>query len=525
MGVPLRVLVIEDSDDDTALVLRELKKAGYDLDFTRVDSPDALTASLASRDWDLIICDFSMPKLSGTEALKLVRSLGSEAPFIFVSGTMGEDTAVAAMKDGAQDYLIKTNLKRLVPAVQRELREAEERRQRRKLEQHVHQLQKFEAIGRLAGGIAHDFNNAIGAILGWAELGCNEAQPGSSFHERFAKIRGQAHWASRLTSQLLAFARRQLLQQKKINLNILVEETMTLLERVLGEQIEIRKSLAPDLRVTSVDPTQVEQALMNLCLNARDAMPKGGQLTIETRNVEIAKEYCRHRTYAQPGPHVILSVSDTGIGMDSGTLEKVFEPFFTTKEMGRGTGLGLATVYGVVRQHGGFIYAYSQPGKGSAFSLYFPATSGAHEQVEAKYDGQTCTGAETILLADDHDGIRESAREMLQGLGYHVIPAENGARALELFKTNCDSIDLVIMDVVMPSLSGPDAYSQISTIRPGIPVIFTSGYSTESESLKSAIDRGTVILQKPYSLKNLSQAVRNALDSPAPLNAALPAKS
>ena len=516
MGIALRLLLIEDSEDDALMIVRELKRAGYDVEYKRVDAPATLESIVTSDEWDLVISDFSMPKFSGTDALKVVRSLGLEIPFIFVSGTMGEETAVAALKDGAQDYLVKTNLKRLAPAVQRELREAEERHKRRQLEQHVHQLQKFEAIGRLAGGIAHDFNNAIGAILGWAELGCDETQSGTAPFERFKKIRDQAQWAGRLTSQLLAFARRQVLQQKKVDLNTLVRETMTLLERTLGEQIEIRMVLAPEIDVTSVDPTQVEQVVMNLCLNARDAMPGGGQMVIETRNVEIGEEYRRQHAYARLGPHVMLSVSDTGIGMDEATLEKIFEPFFTTKEMGRGTGLGLATVYGVVKQHGGFIHAYSEPGKGSAFRLYFPAATGTHEQRGVKREERVRRGTETILLADDHAGIRESACEMLEGLGYHVILAGNGADAVELFKANCQRIDLAVMDVVMPTLSGPEAYLEISSVRPGIPVIFTSGYSAESESLKSAIHRGSLVLEKPYSLKALGQAIRDALDSRPP---------
>jgi two-component system cell cycle sensor histidine kinase/response regulator CckA len=511
MGIPLRVLMIEDSEDDAALAVRELKRAGYDIAFTRVDNPNALRSALSAEEWDIVVSDFSMPLFSGTDALKLVRAT-SEVPFIFVSGTMGEDVAVAALKDGAQDYLIKTHLKRLVPAVQRELREAEERRQRKRMEQHIQQLQKFEAIGRLAGGIAHDFNNAIGAILGWAEMGYQEAQQGTSFHDRFEKIRDQAKWAGRLTSQLLAFARRQVLQPRKINLNTLVEESMNLLHRIIGEQIEVRIRAAEDLHVTEADPTQIEQALMNLCLNARDAMSSAGTLTIETRNVEIGEEYCRHHGYGRPGNYVMLAVSDTGVGMDNATLVRVFEPFFTTKEMGRGTGLGLATVYGVVKQHGGFIDTYSELGNGSVFRLYFPSASGVAAAREPQPENGSPRGSETILLADDHDGLRESAKEMLEGLGYRVIPAGNGLEAVQLFKANTDKIDLVILDVVMPSLTGPEAYSQISAIRSGIKVIFTSGYSAESTLLKTAIEKGSPILQKPYGLRSLSQTIRSTLD-------------
>jgi two-component system cell cycle sensor histidine kinase/response regulator CckA len=512
MGIPLRVLLIEDSEDDAWIIVRELKRAGYEVDFQRADSATALQATLSAHGWDLVISDFSMPGFSGTDALKLVRSTGSDAPFIFVSGTMGEDVAVAALKDGAQDYLIKTNLKRLVPAVQRELREAQERRQRKSLEQHVHQLQKFEAIGRLAGGIAHDFNNAIGAILGWAEMGFEEASQETRFRDRFQKIRDQAKWAGRLTSQLLAYARRQVLQPKKINLNALVEESMNLLRRIIGEQIEVRVVPGANLNITLADPIQVEQALMNLCLNARDAMPNGGALIIETRNVDIGEEYCRQHAYARPGNYVMLSVSDTGVGMDCATLEHVFEPFFTTKEMGKGTGLGLATVYGVVKQHEGFIYAYSEPGNGTIFHLYFPTAGGAPQPTETRREDQSRRGTGTILLADDHQGLRESATEMLESLGYRVIPATNGIEAVQLFQAQADQICLVILDVMMPGLSGPDTYTKISAIRPGIGVIFASGYSAEVAPLQAALGNGIPLLQKPYGLVALSQMVCSVLE-------------
>jgi signal transduction histidine kinase len=512
MDVPLRLLIIEDSDDDAALVVRELKRAGYEVAFKRVDTPEMLKSALAGQDWDLAISDFSMPQFLGTDALKLVRSMGCEAPFIFVSGTMGEDTAVAALKEGAQDYIIKTHLKRLVPAVQRELREAEDRRERKRLEQHVHQLQRFEAIGRLAGGVAHDFNNIIGAILGWAEMGCEEAEPNSRLRERFQRIREQSQRAVKLTSQLLAFGRKQILQRRKVNLNVLVEEEMNLLRRVIGDDIEVRVLAAQDLQVTLADPTQVEQVIMNLCLNARDAMAGGGQLIIETQNIEIGEEYCRNHAYGRPGSYVLLSVSDTGSGMDAATMERIFEPFFTTKELGRGTGLGLATVYGIVKQHGGFIYAYSEPGKGTSFKVYLRADSGNHEPLETRRDEQPLRGTETILLAEDHEGLRESAQEMLQALGYRTIVASDGREALELFKTNSERIDLIIMDVVMPLLNGPEAFLEMSALRPGISVIFTTGYTSEAASLISLVEKGAAILQKPYSLTSLSQMVRGALE-------------
>jgi two-component system, cell cycle sensor histidine kinase and response regulator CckA len=516
MGAPLRLLIIEDSEDDCALIVRELKRGGYEPAFKRVDSQDALKPVLALQDWDLVISDFSMPQFSGSDALKMVRTTGSDAPFIFVSGTMGEDTAVEALKNGAQDYLVKTNLKRLVPAVQRELREAGERRERKRLEQHVQQLQKFEAIGRLAGGIAHDFNNAIGAIMGWAEIGCEEAEPGTRFHDRFERIHSQAVWAGKLTSQLLTFARRQVLQPRATNLNTSIDEGIKLLHRVIGEQIEVRVHKDQDLNITLVDPTQVEQAIMNLCLNARDAMSEGGILTLETRNVEIDEQYCRQHPSGRPGRYVMLSVSDTGAGMDKETLDQVFEPFFTTKELGRGTGLGLATVYGVVKQHEGFVYAYSEPGNGTVFRLYFPVVIGATETRAVKREEPPQKGTGTILLADDYEALRESTRAMLEELGYEVMCAQDGLEAVQLFMMNADKIDLVLLDVVLPAHSGPEVYAQISALRPGTPVIFASGYTAENALLKSAIQKGVAILEKPFRMSSLSRAIRDALAPEAP---------
>jgi two-component system cell cycle sensor histidine kinase/response regulator CckA len=512
MGTPLRLLIVEDSEDDAALLLRELKRGGYDVIHERVDTPAALTSALDRQKWDLVISDHSMPHFTGIDALHLLRSKGSRIPFIFVSGTIGEETAVSALKDGAQDYLMKTNLKRLVPAVQRELREAEERGERERLEQQVQQLHKFETIGRLAGGIAHDFNNVIGAILGWAELCSQETKPGTQLHERIHKIIDQADRATALTSQLLSFARRQFLQPKRIDLNMYVLQSSSLLRRVIGEHIAITVQTAKDLHVMLADPSQIDQVLMNLCLNARDAMPKGGRLVLETRNIEITEEYCRLVTYARPGNYVLLSVSDTGAGMDAATIEQIFEPFFTTKELGKGTGLGLATVYGIVKQHCGFINVESEVGKGTTFQIYLPASTGMAEPREAASDEKVRKGSETILLAEDHDGLRQSAQEMLEALGYRVLLAADGFDAVRLFKANSAQIELVVLDVVMPGLSGPETYSQMAAIRPDLRVVFTTGYTSEVASLTTMIDKGAAFLQKPYGQRSIGVKIRDVLD-------------
>ncbi len=511
MGTPLRLLLIEDSEDDALLLLRHLQNGGFTITHQRVDSDVALRAALDINEWDLVISDHSMPHFSGSTALQILRAKNPDVPFIFVSGTIGEETAVRALKSGAQDYLMKTNITRLVPAIQRELKEVAERRERTRLEQQVTQLQRFEAIGRLAGGIAHDYNNVIGAIMGWAELGRDEAQ-GTRFHGRFRKIHEQAERAARLTSQLLAFARRQVLTRRRISVNEVVAEGTSLLQRLIGEHIEVRRRLAADLRLVLADAVQIDQVIMNLCLNARDAMHQGGRLSIETQNVEVGEDFCRTHSYARPGQYVLLTVSDTGLGMDAATVEHIFEPFFTTKELGQGTGLGLSTVYGVVKQHDGIVTVESELGKGTTFRIYLPVAVGEREPRDTLPKAQGRRGTETILLAEDHHGLREAAQEMLELLGYQVITAIDGAIAVQTFKTNSDRIDLVVLDVVMPGLSGPEAYSQMTAIRPTLPVVFTTGHTTEVGILSSMVKHGASVLQKPYNSASLSQTIRDVLD-------------
>ncbi len=512
MTAPLRVLVVEDSEADAALLGRELRRGGYEVVLQRVDSASAMAAALNDGRWDLVIGDYSMPHFSGTDALKLLRARDSEIPFIFVSGTIGEEKAVAALKMGAQNYVMKDNLGRLLPAVQRELQEVAQRRERKRLEQEVQRLQKFEAIGRLAGGIAHDFNNALGVVQGWAEMAHEEAPPGTPLQKKIQAILDQTRRSARLTSQLLAFARHQVLQPRNISLNALVSETTGLLQNLIGEQIELKTLLNPDEQIVRADPSQIEQVLMNLCLNAKDAMPHGGRLLITTENVDIDEDYQRAHAYASAGKYVRLSVSDSGVGMDSDTLERIFEPFFTTKEIGKGTGLGLATVYGIVKQHRGFVNVYSEPGQGSVFRVYLPSDAGVPEMPAPQTSEMITRGTEVILVAEDHDALREMAHETLASQGYRPILASDGVEALRLFKAKAKGIQLVILDVVMPGLNGPDAYTQMSAIKPGLPVIFTTGYTAEMVSLNHKIEEGASFLQKPYSRQALARAVRNALN-------------
>jgi two-component system, cell cycle sensor histidine kinase and response regulator CckA len=512
MEIPLKLLVVEDSEADTELLVRAIRKGGYEVSYKRVDTREALHASLLEP-WDLVISDHSMPGFSGVAALDMVREKQLDVPFIFVSGTIGEDIAVDAMRVGAQDYIMKGNLARLLPAIDRELREAKRRAEHKRTEIRMRQLEKFEAIGKLAGGIAHDFNNVIGAIMGWAELGSDEVPEGSLAGKYFKQIRTQSERAAGLTRQLLAYARRQTLEPRIINLNQLIGETTTLLQKVIGEQIEMKLELAPDLEPTRADASQLEQVLMNLCFNARDAMPNGGQLLIETQNVELDESYTQRHEYARPGRYAALSVSDTGIGMDEATMSRVFEPFFTTKEVGKGTGLGLATAYGIVKQHDGLIEVYSELDKGTMFRVYLPASGGKTQgSVEAGKEDAVRGGTETILVAEDHAGNREMVDEILRKLGYRVVVAKDGEEALEKFREKQSEIAMVLLDVVMPKMGGPEAYEKIRTLKPDVPVIFTSGYSERSARLASLTSQGAMLLQKPCGPKTLARKIREVLD-------------
>jgi len=384
----------------------------------------------------------------------------------------------------------------------------------RAMERQLRQSQKFEAIGQLAGGIAHDFNNALGAILGWAELGFDQNRGTPKVAERFSRIREQAERAAALTRELLAFARRQVLQPRAVDLNDVTSGLVSLLDKIIGKHIELKLEQAK-LDSVKADPMQIEQMLMNLCLNARDAMPDGGRLVIETEMVELDESYCRFYPCVTPGCYAVISVSDTGMGMDTETRERIFEPFFTTKERSKATGMGLATVYGIVQQHGGFIHVYSEPSHGSLFRVYLRAMdSAATEGAAAKAPRPSVAemrGTETILLADDHESIREMSRQTLVSLGYRVLSARDGEEALRLCEH--DQPALAILDVVMPKLGGAATAATLAGRFATMPVLFTSGYSAGSGGMP-VCDAKSRYLHKPYSPTTLGRLVRKILDEP-----------
>jgi len=382
----------------------------------------------------------------------------------------------------------------------------------RAMERQLRQAQKFEAIGQLAGGVAHDFNNVVGAILGWAELGLEENRDRAKVMERFSRIKEQAERAAALTRELLAFSRRQVLQPQAIDLNTVTSGLVSFLDKVISKNIELKVLTAP-LEAVKADPTQIEQVLMNLCLNARDAMPNGGRMAVETEMVELDEAYARFYPGVTIGRYAVLSVADTGMGMDAETRERIFEPFFTTKERGKGTGMGLATVYGIVKQHGGFIHVYSEPGQGSLFRVYLPVLEGAMAEGSSSKVPVASVGGlrgtEIILIAEDHESIREMARQTMVGLGYRVLSAADGEEALRLCAEDTPAI--AILDVVMPKLGGVATAQKLTMNFRGLPVIFTSGYSQDSENVGSAAANAHY-LQKPYSPMALGRLVREILD-------------
>jgi len=633
MGKPLRVLMVEDSEDDALLVLRELRAAGYDPTHERVDTAAALEASLDRHPWDLVIGDYSMPHFSGTAALAILRERGLDIPYICVSGTITEELAVAAMKAGANDYVTKGQLKRLLPAIERELREAQARatlrateasfatlvehapvgiyrsspegrflsanaavvrmlgyesaadvlgldmardvyadaaeRQRlverdtysdrqydsveatwkrrdgrlltvqlsvravrnragqveyyetfvrdvtdqRRLQQQVLQSQKMEAVGRLAGGIAHDFNNLLTVITSYSDLLLEDLAPGDAKRDDLEQVRKAADGAAALTRQLLAFSRQQAVEPRVVSLNTVVEGLHKILRRVIGEDIELTTTLAPDLGAVRADVGQLEQVLMNLAVNARDAMPTGGRLTVETANVEHDPDYARDREAAAVRQFAMLAVSDTGCGMDEATKARIFEPFFTTKEPGKGTGLGLATVYGIVKQAGGFIWVYSEPGQGTSFKIYLPEVDATAERTTAVAGARAPRGTETVLLVEDAAAVRAVTKQVLERQGYVVLEAPDGEAALRLAQQHRGPIHLLLTDVVMPRVSGRELAERLTQVRPDMRVLYASGYTDDSVVRHGILELGTAYLQKPFSPESLARKVRDVLDA------------
>jgi PAS domain S-box-containing protein len=385
--------------------------------------------------------------------------------------------------------------------------------ERAALDEQLRQAQKMESVGQLAGGVAHDFNNILTGISGYTELALERLDTASPMREDLAEVLRLAKRAAELTRQLLAFSRRQTLQPQVLNINDMIADTAKMLKRVLSEDIDLHFAPAPDLGNVRADPMQMEQVLMNLAINARDAMPAGGKLTIETANVELDEDYADHHVSVIPGRYVMMAVSDTGHGMDAATRSRLFEPFFTTKEKSKGTGLGLATAYGIVKQHGGNIWVYTEPGNGATFKIYLPRVEEAASATEPAAEPNVQRGEETILVVEDEPAVRAVAERALKARGYALLTASSAEEAEGLFSEHSERISLLLTDVVLPGINGPRLYDRLRIANPGLKVLYMSGHTGNATVHQGVLDAGVAFMQKPFTLEMIARKVRQVLDS------------
>jgi len=395
---------------------------------------------------------------------------------------------------------------------------------RRQLEEQLRQAQKMDAVGRLAGGVAHDFNNLLMVINGYTEVLLEQLEKSSPMHHKVQSIQQAADRAATLTRQLLAFSRKQLLELKVIDVNSVIGDMERLLRPLIGENIELVTRLSTQTGHTRADAGQLEQVIMNLVVNAKDAMPEGGKLTIQSSDVTVRQNFSEHR-FIQPGRYAVISVADTGHGMDTETQSRIFEPFFTTKEKGKGTGLGLSTVYGIVKQSSGYVFAESELGAGTTFYVYLPRVEESAEELSpAKSQQNDAGGCETVLLVEDEESVRELVRLTLASRGYQVLEAENGECGLRIAESFKEHIDILITDVVMPGIGGRELARKLLLLRPGISVLYLSGYTEDAVVTRGALGPRTAFLQKPFTLQNLAKKVREVLlsrSAPPPATASM----
>lgn len=385
--------------------------------------------------------------------------------------------------------------------------------ERKKIEQQLRLAQRMEAIGQLAGGIAHDFNNLLAVIMGSADIIVDALPRGDPLGRKVEMIRSAGSSAADLVRQLLAFSRQQMVQPLVLNVPKIIARTQAMLQRIIGEDIEFKVIVEDSVGSIKADPGQIEQVLLNLAANARDAMPKGGRLSIHASNVELDESDRKKHAPVVPGPYVMLAIEDTGCGMDLKTQARIFDPFFTTKALGKGTGLGLATVYGIVKQTGGYIWVYSELGHGTIFRVYLPRVGKAIQTAQREAsETEALQGSETILLAEDSESLREMAQEYLESIGYRVLSAVSGEKALQRAKDFQGPIHLLLTDVVMPEMSGPELANHMTSLRPGVKIIFTSGYSDDAITRQGILDPKVAFIQKPYRPKALAKKVRQVLN-------------
>ena len=521
---PVSILHLEDEERDARLIRSQLVLEGVACAVTRVEREADFREALARGGFDLILGDHALPDFDGLSALALARQTCPDVPFICVSGSIGEELAIETLKNGATDYVLKQRLSRLGPAVRRALEEQRERVRRREaeaaiatLEAQLRHSQKLEAVGELAGGIAHDFNNLLTVINGYCERLITAVDDNSLFRTDLELIHKAGQRAASLTRQLLAFSRRQALEARPLDVNAIVRDIERILARVIGENTTILTTLDPALGAVEADPGQLEQVLMNLAINARDAMPEGGTITIETSNLDIADEDDVAVCSLPPGRYIQLALRDTGHGMDEATAAQIFEPFFTTKAPGKGTGLGLSTVYGIVAQSGGRVAVESRPGHGTTMRVFLPRIEATRPQPNsASAPVPVVCGHETLLLVEDEDFVRELIREFLLTAGYTVLEAASAEDALALIADSRTHIDLLIADVVLPGMSGTVLGGRLRRLMPRMETLYISGYPGDSMFGAEIFDPGAAFLPKPFTRHLLTRKVREVLNARPP---------
>jgi signal transduction histidine kinase len=470
---------------------------------------------IAADQHDVYLIDQRLPDGTGVELIREAKAKGATKPFILLTGFGSGALDEAALREGAADYvekhLLSTHLER---SIRYALRHWEAGRQLQASEEQLRHAQKMEAIGRLAGGVAHDFNNLLTAIIGYTDLISDRLDVDEQTARDVTEIRRAADRATALTRQLLAFSRRQFLNPTVLDVNETVSGLLQMLPRLIGDHIETTTRLWPALALIKADASQVEQIVMNIVLNARDAMPTGGQLTIQTANVDLTDDRIRAEGLTiPPGDYVMVSVSDTGTGMDAATRARAFEPFFTTKPSGKGTGLGLATVYGIVDQTGGGIAIDTAPGKGTSIRIYLPATTALMEPERPTVAPMKTEGNETLLLVEDNAAVRQLSVRALRKRGYTVFDARNADEAIEWAAQSGIKPQLLVTDVVMPGLSGPNLAAKLVEHNPQLRVLYMSGYNDDATAVQGAFWSGVSLLQKPFSPTQLAQRVRMTLDA------------
>jgi signal transduction histidine kinase len=494
----LRLLLVEDLPADAELMLAELHRGGLDADVERVDREDAYLAAL-NRSLDIVLSDFNVPGFGALRALQLLKERAPEVPFIVVSGSIGEETAVELLRNGASDYLLKDRMGRLPQAVRRAIDQRRLEREKRQLEEQFRQAQKMEAIGQLAGGVAHDFNNLLTVIQGYVELLEERLVDDSRSRTFLGELRHASVSAASLTRQLLAFSRRQILEPRVLDLSEAVRSVEPIVRRLIGEHITVHVHTSEERLRILADGGQIEQIILNLAVNARDAMPDGGRL-----DIRIARDAEHHQA--------VLEVADTGVGMDDKTQSRIFEPFFTTKGVGRGTGLGLATVYGIVEQSGGRIEVLSAPGRGTTFTLRFPEAEGAETPSHDQSAPVTLCGTEQVLVVEDDALVRELVRTVLERAGYGVTTSATPGEAHAVAADRGDVFDLLITDVVLPEMNGRVLAAQLLARHPQLHVLYMSGYIDTVALPGGIIDGKMPFLRKPFTPETLLRKVRQTLD-------------